>query len=319
MDNIDYEYDSYEDDYDEQLAAAKTSNFHAKFEIFKQIVSTNVPTCSFANPSSHEIPEGLYQIQSRKTSNNTRRRKTSSGTRKPKTLTSDISENSMTDKIKDRIKTLVYQLSLTRPWLPKDRFTDLVLDFCSRYKLVFPKGKEKQDQVVIYCIIMTGRLNGFIFDSHILSMDLEMKLKDVNNLIVENTPSFTSENNDEILDCLVNIDKMELVRDYAGILKKIVEEFNSSTLIGDGDLERYSQRSSEIFDLLDGDESSDYERQFCVTPDKVYIYCVFELIKEKNKDVTERSICDYLAGKFKIPRVTIEKMKRLVLKSSRAK
>lgn len=318
MEDLDYEYDSYEDDYDHPTTT-QDNNFHAKFEIFKQIVSSNIPTSSFANPSSREIPESVYQIQSRKTSNNARRKKTPSGTRKPRTSIPESSDTAMTDKIKDRLKSLVHQLALTRPWLPKDQFIDQVFDFCSRYKITFPKGKDKQDQVILYCIIMTGRLNGFIFDSHILSMDLEMKLKDVNNLIVENVPSFTSENNDEILNCLVDIDKTQIVREYTGILKTIVEEFSSQTTLSDLDVETYSKRSSEIFELLDRDENADYERQFCVTPDKVYIYCVFELIKEKNKDVTERSICDYLAGKFKIPRVTIEKMKRLVLKSSRAK
>ena len=52
MEDLDYEYDSYEEDYDEHLTATKTNNFHAKFEIFKQIVSTNIPTSSFASPGS---------------------------------------------------------------------------------------------------------------------------------------------------------------------------------------------------------------------------------------------------------------------------
>jgi hypothetical protein len=290
-----------------------TKNFQTKFDKYQKLCKT----VSKPLPSSRPPPSvsDIIQIHHRKTSSGNRKKKI---TPLGKGSHASLSDHVITEKARDRIRQMVTKVCDTRPWVDSTRIHEKLIEFCNHYKIQFPKSKERMDEVILYCLIMSGRFHNIFFDTHILSIDLEMKSKDLNKILVENLPSLTSLQN-TLFEHVLNVDKMSLLPEYNNLLKPIIENFNSTNTMSDEDYQFYKIRTEEIFHRLDADDIEEGDRQFCVTPNKVFIYSIFELIRKKNSDVTERSICDYLAKRFNVPRVTIEKMKRLVSKSSRAK
>jgi hypothetical protein len=300
-----------EDDYPE--APETLHSFQMKFDKYQMLCKT-VSKPSHVSRPPPSVSE-IIQTHHRKTSSNNRRKKI---TPLGRTTQSSLSDHMITEKARDRIRQMISRVSETRPWLENSSLYEKVIDFCNQYKIQFPKSKDKMDETILYCLIMTGRFHNIYLDTHILSIDLEMKSKDLNKILVEHLPSLTGAN-ESLFDCVLNVDKMCLLSEYSNLLKSIVENFHPSNGLGEEDYEVYRRRAEEIFHFLEEDDVDEGDRQFCVTPNKVFIYSMFELIRKKNPSVTERSICDYLAQRFNVPRVTIEKMKRLVSKSSRNK
>jgi hypothetical protein len=290
-----------------------TKNFQTKFDKYQMLCKTVSKPLS-ARPPPPSVSD-IIQIHHRKTSSGNRKKKV---TPLGKGSHASLSDHVITEKAKDRIRQMVNRVCETRPWVNFSQVYEPIIEFCNQYKIIFPKSKERMDEVIIYCLIMSGRMNNIFFDTHVLSIDLELRSKDINKILVENLPSLTSSQN-TLFEYVLNVDKMSLLPEYNNLLKPIVESFHPEYELSNEDYQFYKTRTEEIFHCLDADDTEDGDRQFCVTPNKVFIYSMFELIRKKNPDVTERSICDYLAQKFNVPRVTIEKMKRLISKSSRAK
>jgi hypothetical protein len=292
----------------------ETTSFQKKFDTYQTLCHSisKVP----ASRSQVSVSD-ILEMHHRKTSSGHQRRKKvtplGKSVQEPRTPDQLVNE-----KCRDRIRQMIQKVGETRVWLDKTLLFEKVLEFCQDNRIVFPKSKEKIDEIVLYCLVMAGRMNGIFFDTHILSLDLNLKSKDINKILVENLPPLTDVSN-HLIPHVMDIDKMCLLTEYNNILREVVESFNVTTKLDFDDFFLYERRIREIFGYLEQDDLEEGERQFCVTPDKVYIYGIFELIKGKNNDVTERSICDYLSNRFMVPRVTIEKMKRLVARSSRDK
>jgi len=292
----------------------ETTNFQQKFDKY-QVLCSSISKTPASRPQVSV--SDILEMHHRKTSSGHQRRKkvTPLGKSIQEPRTPDHSVN---EKCRERIRQMIQKVGETRVWVDKTLLYEKILDFCQDNRIVFPKSKEKIDEIVLYCLVMAGRINGIFFDTHILSLDLNLKSKDINKILVENLPPLTDVTN-HLIPYVMDIDKMCLLTEYTNILRNVVESFNESTRLAFEDFSIYERRIREIFSHLEMDDLEEGERQFCVTPDKVYIYGIFELIKCKNSDVTERSICDYLSARFVVPRVTIEKMKRLVARSSRDK
>lgn len=286
---------------------------YEKFMKLQSMIGSNLSTKITSSQTST-----VSSLNYRKTSSTNRKKKITPIIRYTSSSGGQV-ENFITEKIKDRIKGFVNTIGETRPWIDTSQLLVRVFEFCNQFKIQFPKSKEKQDYTILYSIIMAGRTIGIFLDTHVISNNFNLKSKDLNKKIVELLPPVTSESND-ILDFVYKSDKMSLLAEYKSLLPEVVGGFNSMTFIEEPDYTLYENCMLKIFEELDRTGNDNYyDRQFCVTPNKVFIYGVFELIRNKNPDVTERSICDYLAKRFNIPRVTIEKMKRLVSNNSRNK
>ena len=307
----------YEDEYYYEDATNPFEEREPSMGVYERFMK--LQTMIGSNPSAKSISQSsLPSLNYRKTSTTNRKKKITPIIRYTNSSGSQV-ENFVTEKIKDRIKGFVNTIGETRPWIDVSQLLVRVFEFCNQFKIQFPKSKEKQDYTILYSIIMAGRTMGIFLDTHIISINFNLKSKDLNKKIVELLPPVTSETND-ILDYVFKSDKMSLIVEYKSLLPEVVGGFNSMTVMEEADYSIYENSMIKIFEDLDRNDNGDYyDRQFCVTPDKVFIYGVFELIRNKNPNVTERSICDYLAKRFNIPRVTIEKMKRLVSKNSRNK
>jgi hypothetical protein len=301
-----------EEDY---LEVPPENNFQKRFDKYQALCSTfSRPTTSHPHVSLTDIIE----IHHRKTSCTRKKKITPIGKLTSSSTTHSSQDHSIGEKIRERVRQMISKVCETRSWVDKTLLYEKTIEFCGENKTVFPKNKDKIDKLILYCMIMAGRLNGIFFDTHVLSIEFDIKAKDINKTIVENNPPLTSPQFNAI-EGIMGIDKMCLHTEYNNILKPVVTSFSSTSVITEEDYKYYERRTRDIFFLLEGDDIEDSDRQFCVTPNKVFIYSIFELIRKINPQTTERSICDYLSTRFQIPRVTIEKMKRLVAKSSRDK
>lgn len=238
--------------------------------------------------------------------------------KKPSRVPLGLPEGVLHDRVKEKLGELIDKIVITRPFthaLDMGRWVDcFVKDYCIK----IPKGKEKLTYVLVYCILMSCRLNGVFLDLHLISIDLDLPLKCIVSAIQDHVPPITSKDplHINLVTAMIDPGRDSLMTEYVHTMKRVVGSFSSSELQGVSteDEVSYEKNCRSVFNMLEADVSCDYERQFCVTPDKVYIYGIFDIIREKNKTVTERMICDYLSSKFMIPRVTVEKMKRLVVK-----
>lgn len=239
-------------------------------------------------------------------------------------------DGTMSSRVRDHLDDLLESVIINRrsPALDPEEIRKMVTEFALTYRVKFPKSRDKIVLVLLFCIIMSCRLNDIYFDVHLLSIELNIPYKNIVDTINENLPPITSKDPDhrKLISAVVDIPRTKLLDDYCQVMKKVVEEFKVEVKDGNSSnspeklqvdsvvIEEYRTNCIQIFDMLEQDISCEYERQFCVTPDKVYIYGIFDIIRQKTKSITERSICDYLSNKFQIPRVTVEKMKRLVVK-----
>jgi hypothetical protein len=305
-------------DVEDEFVSGK--GFADKFKSFQNILNVKnySPSTSY-NVNSTNIPQTLHTVQSyerrSRKSYNTRKRITPI-TKEKKTTERSQTTNNVTEKVRERLKTIIELVCETRTWVNKEDLYKWSIEIADNLKIIFPKSKDKISSLCIVCIILGSRIHGTYLDIHIVSMQVGETLKDTQKMLYSITPSLTSTEEFErkVLQCLIQPPRTSLLREYENIMETISIGFSKDSIILESDRQSYRTLCEKIFSSLEGDNDYDYEKQFCVTPDKVLVYGIFEIIRRKVPMVTERSICEYLSEKFSIPRVTIEKMKRLVVK-----
>ena len=325
-------------DFGDYQPSSDTINFANRFKSFQNIVkfsspfivkhqtsNSNRPTTSSAEFVPNSLGSQLGgQPQVKKLSAKTKTRITPIIKEKQTTTSSKRekkepdAEGVINSRNRDHLEDLLTDILSTRENIDKEQVTGWVEDFCQTYRVKFPKSRDKVILVLIYCTVMSCRLNGVYLDIHLLSIELDIPFKNITGMISENLPPITSKKPEDrkLISVVIETPRTKLSEEYCRVMKRIVEEFPGPVTlhVSDEEIDDYKKSCEEVFDILEKDISCEYERQFCVTPDKVYIYGIFEVIHRKTKSITERSICDYLSSRFKIPRVTVEKMKRLVVK-----
>jgi hypothetical protein len=100
-----------------------------------------------------------------------------------------------------------------------------------------------------------------------------------------------------------------LGEEYSNCLRRIIPG------IPDEGVREFEGTCKNYLETINLEGICDDEKQFCVSADKIFIYGIFETCRKFSPDKTERSLCEKLSEYFSIPRVSIEKMKRLVHKS----
>jgi hypothetical protein len=226
------------------------------------------------------------------------------------------SVDSLPSKVKERLRQVIDTVCETRPWIQKDEVYRWATEFIENLNIVFPKSKDKISILCLVCVILGSRIYNVFMDLHVVSMQLGETLKDTQKMMFSVVPSLTNCNDygKRVIQSFIDPPRTSLLLEYESMMDPLIRGFSKDASILESDREYYRMICEKIFCSLEGDNDYDYEKQFCVTPDKVLVYGVFEIIRRKVPDVTERSICEYLSEKFRIPRVTIEKMKRLVVK-----
>jgi len=321
------DFDDYE--LDNQGEAAVTNNFANRFKTFQNIVKFSSPftmkqPSTTSNISNNQVSQEVRKLSAKTKTRITpiikeKQQPTSSTTyRKEKRTVDPEVDGFLSSRNQDHLDDLLTDILSTRATFDKELLTRWVEEFCQTYKVKFPKSRDKIILVLLYCTVMSCRLNGVYLDIHLLSIDLDIPFKNIVGMINDNLPPITSKSPEDrlLISAAIETPRTKLSEEYCRVMKRIVEEFPSPDPLQviDEEIQGYKESCETVFDILEKDISCEYERQFCVTPDKVYIYGIFEVIRRKKKMITERSICDYLSSRFKIPRVTVEKMKRLVVK-----
>ena len=344
-------YDSFEHQIDDDiefttnsLKERNISKFTVRFNSLQNIVKISSPLVMNKHPSLHSSstltsqPTNKLSVKPKTRITPIIKEKTvkeGGGNQTSKKCKADnLPEGTMNPRVRDCLDNILESVILKRrsPALNLEELRKTVIEFALTYRVKFPKNRYKIILVLLYCIIMGSRLKEIYFDVHLLSVDLDIPYRNIINTINENLPPITSNDplNYKLISAVVDVPRTKLLDDYCYAMTKAVEGFevgNEPPNKEGGTLKRkeniqvdsvviddYRNLCIRILDIIARNTSCEYEQQFCITPDKVYIYGIFEIIRQKTRSVTERSICDYLSGIFKIPRVTVEKMKRWVVK-----
>jgi hypothetical protein len=221
------------------------------------------------------------------------------------------------EKIREKIRHVAARLIETRPYLTDeyhltaDQLYRRTLDFLSERGYWNMDSIKDKYLIAIYSVLMSCRLHGIFLDHHILALDMGVSFKLLQKCIYKCSPPVTSTNELDIRITKIAIEtnKYELRREYVNFLRKIVQGISPE------EVARYERACKMHFDTINLRGVCDEERQFCVSADKIFIYGIFETCKRLSPEKTERVICEQLAETFSVPRVTIEKMKRLIHKS----
>lgn len=221
------------------------------------------------------------------------------------------------EKIREKVRYIVGKLFESRRYmnqnkeLSPEKLYRWVMDFLSE-RGYWPIEDVKDKFIVsLYAVFIGLRLKEIYLDPHLLSLDFEIPFKNFQRCIFECTPFITCDTEIErrIVELSVDLDRFSVYLEYSNIVHELVPG------IGDEVVEGFEERCRFLFDLLSRKGVCDEEKQFCVTADKIFIYGLFETMKKMFPEKTERAICDQLSERFSVPRVTIEKMKRLINKT----
>jgi hypothetical protein len=314
------DFDSYSSDAEDR--------FNSRFKKFQDLVHMASPYIglgaknALSKDSSTKIPrpKTLPSTRNRTKITPLIKERTNEGQETRQRVSQAVAEADgfLNERTRNKLTEMADTIVLTRNFLTVDMITTWTEKFIEDYKVKVPKGKERAVLILIYCIIMACRLNGIFLDVHLLAINLDVPVKNIMATINENVPPITTkcDLHKRLLGVVINSSRNALAEEFAGMMVRVVSAFPSEppVQVTEEDVQKYKKNCISLFTMLESDVSCDYDRQFCVTPDKVYIYGIFDVVREKVRSVTERVICDYLSSKFMIPRVTIEKMKRLVVK-----
>lgn len=278
------------------------SCLESRLEIFNRLVSENVVSLS---PTESQI-----KIKKRKTSSVMRRKPTTSVVKPSESYDLD-------EKIREKVRFIVGRVFEERRYLHTDRNLSSekmfrwVMEFLSE-RGYWPTEDVKDKFILSLYAVLTGlRLKGIFLDPHLLSLEFNVSFKVFQKYIFECMPYITCETEIEkrIVRMSVSLDRFSAHRDYSNVLLKLIPQ------ITEEGVKAFESRCRYLFEILSQRGVCDDEKQFCVTADKVFIYGIFETLKTFFPDKTERILCEQLAERFSMPRVTIEKMKRLINKT----
>ena len=284
-------------------------DIHSKLEFLNNIIQKS---SSVSSPCSKNGESASSRIKKRKTSSVMRKKPV---VKNPKPTDSYDTD----DKIREKVRFIVGKIYESRRYLRDDRDVNPDKMFRWVMEFLFERGYWSTDEikdkfiVSLYAVFIGLRLKEIYLDPHLLSLEFQVPFKTFQKCIFECTPSITCETEIEkrIITLSVNLDRFSIHREYSNILVEFVPQTD------DEGLRTFESRCRTLFDILSEKGVCDDEKQFCVTTDKIFIYGLFETLKKAFPEKTERMICDQLSGRFSIPRVTIEKMKRLINKTLR--
>lgn len=276
----------------------------SKLSFLNEIIQTPKPD------KPHDL-ETIRQIRRRKSSSTSRKK--NSPSRHIKAYDSYDTD----EKIREKIRFITSKVVETRNYLRlefkvgADEIYKWTIDFLSERGYWTVECTKDKFLISLYSVMMACRLHGIFLDARLLSLELGIPFKNFQKCVFECSPPITSTSvlDRKLMRLTLRADKFELNWEYGNILKSLLPEISPDAI------ENYKTRCNLYFDNLMIKGFCDEEKQFCVTADKVFIYGIFEVIRTIHPERTERSICEQLSEKFSIPRVTIEKMKRLVNKS----
>lgn len=294
-------------DYDEDTSfedsQQSSQHLYSKLDFLNQIIQVTPPATA---------KEGGQTSRPKK-------RKTSSVVkRKPPTKpTKSLESYDQDEKIREKIRYITGKVFESRRYLHRnkelssDKLYRWVLEFLSE-RGYWPIENVKDKFILsLYAVFVGFRLKEIFLDPHLLSLEFNVPFKTFQKCIFECTPFITCETEIErrMVHLSVSLDRFSIYQEYSNILLEFVPEIKDETIT------TFEERCRVLFDLLSQRGVCDDEKQFCVTVDKIFIYGLFETMKKIFPEKTERMICDKLSERFSVPRVTIEKMKRLINKT----
>lgn len=239
-------------------------------------------------------------------SNSGRRTQTSTrGSNKPR------DKDNLENKFDEKLKYFIIRICEKRPRLQFDKLYVKSQELISQCNLKIERGKDNTNGLAVYSIVITIRLIGEFIDLNFLAQDLELCPKKINKYVERHFPPINSPN--EIDKRIIKLFFSEL--NPRSLCMEYIEYFHRSSEppIGEEGIHKIVSEFKMNMDMLTSQNVCDEEKQFCVTPSKIVVYTIMEYYREISTQ-TDKELVQTVSKNFGIPKVTLEKMKRILTK-----
>lgn len=239
-------------------------------------------------------------------SNSGRRTQTSTrGGNKPR------DKDNLENKFDEKLKYFIIRICEKRPRLQFDKIYVKSQELISQCNLKIERGKDNTNGLAVYSIVITIRLIGEFIDLNFLAQDLELCPKKINKYVERHFPPINSSN--EIDKRIIKLFFSEL--NPRSLCMEYIEYFHRSSEppIGEEGIHKIVSEFKLNMDMLTSQNVCDEEKQFCVTPSKIVVYTIMEYYREISTQ-TDKELVQTVSKNFGIPKVTLEKMKRILTK-----
>lgn len=238
--------------------------------------------------------------------NSSRRSQTSSrGTNKSR------DKDNLESKFDEKLKYFIIKVCEKRPRFQFDKIYEKCQDIMNKCGLKIERGKDNTNGLAIYILVISIRLIGEFIDLNFLAQDLELCSKKINKYVERHFPPINSqaEIDKEIIGLFFTYHNSKT------ICMEYIDYFNRSSdvTIGEEGFNKIILDFSMNMNLLTPQNVCDEEKQFCVTPSKIIIYTIMEYYREISQ-CADKEVVQKVSKYFNIPKVTLEKMKRILVK-----
>lgn len=208
------------------------------------------------------------------------------------------SEVKLESKFEDKIRNVVMSICSRRKRLQYEKIYTYTSEMIRGYSIKPDRGRETTFVSILFAVIYGCRKRGIYIDPMFVSEELGFSYKKLVKNIFNILPysSSSSDFDQETIRSLTEVNLKEICNEYVDI-------------VFDGDvneLEKITERSQYIYNLIKKTNVLSTEKQFCVTPAKIVAYVIMET--DKSSSIHE---------KLKFPKLFFEKIKRVVNRAER--
>lgn len=222
----------------------------------------------------------------------------------------------------ERLRQVIYIICSKRKRLQFDVVYRRATDLIQKCNLKIEKGKENMMSLIVYSIIVSCRINGIYLDPQMMASELGICPKKFGKYVFRYMPAMNSQHwiDIQVIDSFIRSASYDIICDeYTECVESsMIEILGPGFRFTGDDAEQVKQNFSCHMSSLTEDSLCDDERQFCVTSNKIIIYTLFEYVRDKRPEL-EKSISLAFTKLFLIPKVTIDKMKRIIVKCRKRK
>jgi hypothetical protein len=221
-------------------------------------------------------------------------------------------KDNVESKFDEKLKFFIIRVCEKRPRLQFDKIYVKSQEVISQCNLKIERGKDNTNALAVYSLVIASRLLGEFIDLNFLAQDLELCPKKINKYVERHFPPINSPH--EIDKRIIKLFFSEL--NPRSLCMEYIEYFHRSSepspIGGDG-IDKIISEFKLNMNMLTHQNVCDEEKQFCVTPSKIVVYTIMDYYREISNQ-TDKEMVQIVSKNFGIPKVTLEKMKRILTK-----
>lgn len=215
------------------------------------------------------------------------------------------------DKTRETIRFICTTVATPRDFVDADDLYRWSIEMAGTLSWRYVETKDRFT-VVLFLVYISATKNGISLDPNLLSAEFGIPFRAMMKIFYDCVPPVTTKSGDEweVARMFFQTPRTELIPEYKNVLRRVLHE-DFRVDVQTRHLEEYAERCNHLFGM---EALMVEEKQFCITPTKIYVYAIYEFVKGYLTGRTEKEISEYISRRFMVPRVTVDKMKRLVRK-----